>query len=122
MGFSPCSYLEHILFIRSVPGFPTSLLSPVPLMWFSLKRTTCSWPKPQVSTGNLGEPTCPGVPWRDLQFRGPRLETRNTMLKQNCHLDRTRISCHAALDIAACAAFVKESSITRPLPRTGVLG
>src|SRR5450432_1323425 len=77
MGFSPCSYLEHILFIRSVPGFHTSPPSPVPLMWFSLKRTTCSWPKPQVSTGNLGEPTCPGVPWRDLQFRGPLLETRN---------------------------------------------
>ena len=74
MGFSPCSYLEHILFIRSVPGFPTSPLSPAPLMWFSLKRTTCSWPKPQVSTGNLGEPTCPGVPWRDLQFDGPFVE------------------------------------------------
>ena len=48
---------------------------------------------------------------RDLQFRGPFLETRNPMLKQNCYLDRTRISCHAALDIAACAAFVKESSM-----------
>ncbi len=23
---------------------------------------------------------------RDLRFRGPLLETRNTMLKQNCHL------------------------------------
>jgi hypothetical protein len=65
--------------IPSVPGFPTSPLSPVPLMWFSLKRTTCSWPKPQVSTGNLGEP-------RDPQFHGPLLETRNTLLKQNCHL------------------------------------
>src|SRR5450631_4436396 len=64
MGFSPCSYLEHILFIRSVPGFPTSPLSPAPLMWFSLKRTTCSWPKPQVSTGNLGEP-------RDLRCAPP---------------------------------------------------
>jgi len=31
------------------------------------------------------------------------------MLKQNCHLDRTRISCHAALDIATYAAFIKES-------------
>jgi hypothetical protein len=30
---------------------------------------------------------------------------------QTCHLDRTRISCHAALDMAACAAFVKESSM-----------
>jgi hypothetical protein len=26
---------------------------------------------------------------RDLQFRGPVLETRNTTLKQNCHLDRS---------------------------------
>jgi hypothetical protein len=25
---------------------------------------------------------------RDLQFLGPLLETRNSMLKQNCHLDR----------------------------------
>jgi hypothetical protein len=31
--------------------------------------------------------------------------------QQICHLDRTRISCHAALDMAACAAFVKESSM-----------
>jgi hypothetical protein len=38
MGFSPCSYLEHILFIRSEPGFPTSPLSPAPLMWFSPKE------------------------------------------------------------------------------------
>src|SRR5450631_1918284 len=38
-----------------------------PLMWFSLKRTTCDWPKPQVSTGNPGEP-------RDLQFCGPFLD------------------------------------------------
>ena len=28
-----------------------------------------------------------------------------------CHPERTRISCDAALDISACAAFVKESSI-----------
>ena len=44
------------------------------------------------------------------------LETRKTILKQNCHLacpapgpERTRISCHAALDMATSAAFVKES-------------
>jgi hypothetical protein len=37
-----------------------------PLMWFSLKRTTCSRPKPQLLTGNLGKP-------RDLQFYGPLL-------------------------------------------------
>jgi hypothetical protein len=51
-----------------------SQLSPVPRMWFSLKRTTCSRPKPQLSTGNQGKPTSPGVPWRDLQFRGPFVE------------------------------------------------
>ena len=42
------------------------------------------------------------------------LETRNSILKPNCHLDRTRISCHAALDMATCAAFVKESSMKFP--------
>jgi hypothetical protein len=26
---------------------------------------------------------------RDLRFRGPLVETRNTILKQNCHLDRS---------------------------------
>jgi hypothetical protein len=59
------------LFIRSAPGFPTSQLSPAPLMWFSLKRTTWSCPNPQLSTENPGEPTCPGAPWRDLQFLLP---------------------------------------------------
>jgi hypothetical protein len=34
------------------------------------------------------KPTCPGVPWRDLRFRGPLLETRNTMLKGNSHLQQ----------------------------------
>jgi hypothetical protein len=61
------------LFIPSVPGFPASQLSPVPLMWFSLKRTHVV-DRSQLSTGNPGEPTCPGVPWRDLQFHGPFLE------------------------------------------------
>jgi hypothetical protein len=60
-----CPFLCHPV----VTGFPTSPLSPVPLMWFSLKRTTCSRPKPQLSTGNLGKPTCPGVPWGDLKSR-----------------------------------------------------
>jgi hypothetical protein len=26
-----------------------------------------------------------------------------------CHPERTRISCHAALETTACAAFIKES-------------
>jgi hypothetical protein len=36
-------------------------------------------------------------------------DDNSSLYKQICHLDRTRISCHAALDMAACAAFVKES-------------
>jgi hypothetical protein len=38
---------------------------------------------------------------RDLRFRRPFVEMFST--------ERTRISCHAALDMATCAAFVKES-------------
>jgi hypothetical protein len=62
MGSFPLPFV-----LPSVPGFPTSQLSPSSLMWFSLKRTTCSRPKPQLSTGNPGKP-------RDLQFHGPFLE------------------------------------------------
>jgi hypothetical protein len=36
-------------------------------MWFSVKRTTCSSRKPQLSTGNPRQP-------RDLQFSGPFVE------------------------------------------------
>jgi hypothetical protein len=53
-----------------------------PLMWFSPKRTTCTRPKPQLSTGNLGKP-------RDLQFRGPFVEAWTLRVTQNCHLDRS---------------------------------
>jgi hypothetical protein len=53
---------------------------------------------------------------RDDKFIEPFTTVRRTgcsdhSLQQICHPDRTRISCHATLDIAACAAFVKESSI-----------
>ena len=47
---------------------------------------------------------------RDLQFRGPLLETRHTtQTKLSSRPERTRISCHAALETTACAAFSKES-------------
>jgi hypothetical protein len=39
--------------------------------------------------------------WRDLCVDAPSWECFST--------ERTRISCHAALDMATCAAFVKES-------------
>jgi len=44
----------HPFVIPSGPRFPASPLLWRPLMWFSLKRTTCNRPKPQLSTGNLG--------------------------------------------------------------------
>jgi hypothetical protein len=48
---------------------------------------------------------------RDLQFRGPLLETRNMTPKTelSSQPERTRISCHAALQTNACASFSKES-------------
>jgi len=49
---------------------------------------------------------------RDLQFRGPFVETRNSILKQNCHLDRSVPGFpHAAQDATSFAAFIKESSM-----------
>ena len=57
LGNGPLPFNNPLLFvIPSVPGFPTSRLSPVPLMWFSSKRTTCSCSRPQPSTGNPGKP------------------------------------------------------------------
>jgi hypothetical protein len=49
---------------RAYPDFLLHRSHRRPLMSFSLKRTTCSSPKPQFSTGNPGEP-------RDLRFHGP---------------------------------------------------
>jgi len=72
-------------------------------MWFSLKRTTSSWPKPQVSTGNLGGAEGSAVP---LTFPG-NVESRPTT-DLSSRPERTRISCHAPLDKAACAPFFKE--------------
>jgi hypothetical protein len=70
-------------------------------------------------------PTCPGVPWRDLQFCGPFLEMffdsaqRRRRESDGCptfasaYVGRKRwaprISCHGVLPTSACAAFIKES-------------
>ena len=56
---------------------------------------------------------------RDLRFRGPFLEKRtcprnelsSRLPRRAVGPERTRISCHAALDKATCAAFIKESRI-----------
>jgi hypothetical protein len=49
---------------------------------------------------------------RDLQFRGPLLEARNFIsTKLSSRPERTRISCHAALDKIAYAPFFKERRI-----------
>jgi hypothetical protein len=49
--------------------------------------------------------------WRDLLFIIAIIESEWKRRPPLCHPDRTRISCHAALDKAAYAAFVKESSM-----------
>jgi hypothetical protein len=80
--------------IPSVPGFPTSQLSPVPLMWFSSKRTTCSCSKPQPSTGNPGKP-------RDLQcaIRVPQIYRSTTTFPLSSRPERvTDLSRVTALD------------------------
>src|SRR5271156_4763740 len=77
-------------------------------MWFSLKRTTCCSPKPPLSTGNQGQP-------RDLQFRGPLVETRNSMLKQNCHLEQATRGCELEDQMSG---FLYQTTV----PPTGRLG
>src|SRR5450631_2135242 len=86
MGFSPCSYLEHILFIRSsrlaVSESGEKRQSLYPLQhrrvkskgapglafetWDPSNRFLLETPPSSLSLG--AKPTCPGMPWRDLQF------------------------------------------------------
>jgi hypothetical protein len=58
---------ELPLVIPSVPGFPTSPLSPATTYVVLPKENHAKLPKPQLSTGNPGEP-------RDLRFYGPFVE------------------------------------------------
>ena len=81
----------------SVPGFPASPLYPRP--------------KPQLSTGNPGKP-------RDLQFRGPLLETRNTrsfMDRRKWHF--ASYVC-AAISICHCLVLRSRTIIVRPVAYT----
>jgi hypothetical protein len=67
----PCPYNDPPLFvIPSVPGFPASLLSPSTTYVVLLKENHMQVTEAALSTGNPGKS-------RDLQFRGPLLETRN---------------------------------------------
>jgi hypothetical protein len=40
-------------------------------MWFSFKENHMQLTEAATLDRKTGEPTCPGVLWRDLQFRGP---------------------------------------------------
>jgi hypothetical protein len=81
---------------RRVPQ--VSLLRP------GIPQTNSSWKHPPCSLSLGAKP-------RDLRFRGPLLETRNTTThtKLSSRPERSRISCHAALETTTCAAFSKES-------------
>ena len=68
--------------IPSVPGFPAALLSSATPDVVLFKENHTQPTEAENLDRKSGEP-------RDLQFRGPLLETRNTLLKQNCHLDRS---------------------------------
>jgi hypothetical protein len=98
-------FLERLPFPLSSRAHPDLLLHSShrrPLMWFSLKRTTCSWPKPQLSTGNPGEP-------RDLQFCGPFVEMffdRGIMGLRPTQGDEKRLLSEATLHRSAALPFV----------------
>ena len=64
-----------------------------------------------LSTERSPSPLSSRAKPRDLQSRGPLLETRNTILKQNCHLDRSVPGFPATQhsETTAYAAFSKES-------------
>ena len=61
----------------SVPGFPTSPLSPATTYVVLLKKNHMQLTEAVTLEGNSGKRTCPvcpglpwGAPWRDPQFRG----------------------------------------------------
>src|SRR5450631_2381657 len=103
MGFSPCSYLEHILFIRSVPGFPASPLSPATTYVVLPKENHMHSTEAATLDRKSGEAEGSAVP---RTFRGSVDSPRHTELSSGPK--RTRISCHAALDKTVRAPFLKE--------------
>ncbi len=88
-----------------------------------LKENHKQLTEPAPSTGNLAKPTCPGVPWRDLQFRGPLLGTGNTVLKQNCHLACAGVPWDRSAPMISCSetnAILLSPQRNRGLKQAGV--
>jgi hypothetical protein len=70
--------------LNPVPGYPLSDLSKINLKSASVYQP-CFGQQP-IFMEPLPFPLSSRAKPRGLQFRGPLLETRNTLLKQNCHL------------------------------------
>jgi hypothetical protein len=61
-------------------------------LWLSKVIKNVSVRQP-LSVEPLSFPLSSRAKPRDLQFRGPFMETQNSILKQNCHLDRSGETC-----------------------------
>jgi hypothetical protein len=84
-----------LLVIPSVPGFPAALLSSATPDVVLFKENHTQPTEAATLDRKSGEAEGSAVP--------------RTLLGNVFSTERTRISCHAALDMATCAAFVKES-------------
>ncbi len=86
----------------------------VSLLRPGIPQTNSYWKRSLSALSSRAKPTCPGVPWRDLQFRvqgkQPVLETRNSIPKLNCHLDRS---------VADWRDLRLAPSVSTNLPETG---
>jgi hypothetical protein len=89
---------------RSVPGFPTSPLSPATTYVVLLKENHMQLTEAATLNRKSGGAEGSAVP-----RASPGNAEHYTQTELSSRPERTRISCHSALDMATCAALVKES-------------
>jgi hypothetical protein len=95
----------------SEPGFPASPLSPATTYVVLPKENHMQLTEAATLDRKSGEAEGSAVPRTSLgnaaDYTPTKLSSRPP--RRAVGPERTRISCHAALDMATCAAFVKES-------------
>jgi hypothetical protein len=82
----------------ATPDFLSRVAASVDCMWFSLGRTTYVVPSESSEAGN------PGTLGMTILFGNAKHCFQDELSSRP---ERTRISCHAALDETACAPFCK---------------